>query len=554
MIIGNTLAGKHWQIQGELHHLIGTVQTSHIPFITMATGNNGIFSRITGDELGLIPGCRNALQEINLVLRKLREIIRIDGDTLDSCLVHDSRSHLENIGGITAMTTLVILGEILVHDGTTPIHRSHGVAAEWMHGQFESLLLGMIIREEYILRSQYSLARYIVRIHAFPTSWQGAAMEDNLNAIIVGIAEDVFILLHGMLLVATEEIYLDTLDADTLHPGHLLLAGHDVIHDATRSLRCIVGHTIGIIPEHQTHILALRILTQLCYLVSTNLGIPERINQHIFIPHGSSQVDELLLVVIVAGFILPDEPAPGILACSVFLGSLESWLYYIVWNGGLYQRLQIRTHGDGTPRSGTRKDEGARCRTDAICLLLHRKGDLITLSSIVIADVTTRIVAVSTGLADQYPAIATYLEEAREGIAMAITRLGCKRLIHLIIFFITWFGTGKTDERIRLWTEVSGGYLRQIEGSLLLVYDEMLSLQLIKSITECHIIVAYIEGNRHWLLLTVDVCHVELVGMIIYMRKLGGAEVIALLHLYLILALIGQVLTEIAYIGKESEL
>ena len=520
----------------------------------MATGNNGIFSRITGDELGLIPGCRNALQEINLVLRKLGEIVRIDGDTLDSCLVHDSRSHLENIGGITAMTTLVIFREILVHDGTTPIHRSHGVAAEWMHGQFESLLLGMIIREEYILRSQYCLARYIVRIHALPTSWQGAAMEDNLNAIIVGITQDVFILLHGMLLVATEEIYLDALDADALHPGHLLLAGHDVIHDATRALRCIVCHTIGIIPEHQTHILALRILAQLCYLVSTNLGIPERINQHIFISHGSSQVDELLLVVIVAGFILPDEPAPGILACSVFLGSLESWLYYIVWNGGLYQRLQIRTHGDGTPRSGTRKDEGARCRTNAICLLLHREGDLITLSSIVIADVTTRIVAVSTGLADQYPAIATYLEEAREGIAMAITRLGCKRLIHLIIFFITWFGTGKTDERIRLWTEVSGGYLRQIEGSLLLVYDEMLSLQLIKSITECHIIVAYIEGNRHWLLLTVDVCHVELVGMIIYMRKLGGAEVIALLHLYLILALIGQVLTEIAYIDKESEL
>ena len=167
---------------------------------------------------------------------------------------------------------------------------------------------------------------------------------------------------------------------------------------------------------------------------------------------------------------------------------------------------------------------------------------------------TTRIVAMSTRLADQNPAIAAYLEEARESIAMTITRLGCKRLIHLIIFFITWFGTGKTDERIRLWTEVGGGYLRQIEGSLLLVYDDMLSLQLIKSITESHIIVAYIESNRHWLLLTVDVCHVELVGMIIYMRNLGGAEVIALLHLYLILALIGQALTEIAYIGKESEL
>ena len=59
---------------------------------------------------------------------------------------------------------------------------------------------------------------------------------------------------------------------------------------------------------------------------------------------------------------------------------------------------------------------------------------------------TTRIVAVSTGFADQYPAIATYLEEAWESIAMTIARLGCKRLIYLIIFLITWFGTGKTDD------------------------------------------------------------------------------------------------------------
>ena len=26
--------------------------------------------------------------------------------------------------------------------------------------------------------------------------------------------------------------------------------------------------------------------------------------------------------------------------------------------------------------------------------------------------------------------------------------------VEQIIFFITWFGSGKTDERIRLWTEV----------------------------------------------------------------------------------------------------
>ena len=82
----------------------------------------------------------------------------------------------------------------------------------------------------------------------------------------------------------------------------------------------------------------------------------------------------------------------------------------------------------------------------------------------------------------------------------------------------------------------------------------MLNLQLIKSITECHIVIAHIEGNGHRLLRAVDVCYMELIGMIIYMRYLGGAEVIALLHLSFLLTLIGQALAEIAHIGKEAEL
>ena len=67
----------------------------------------------------------------------------------------------------------------------------------------------------------------------------------------------------------------------------------------------------------------------------------------------------------------------------------------------------------------------------------------------------------------------------------------------------------------------------------------MLRLQLVKSISESHIIVAHIEGNGHRLLLAVDVCYMELIGMIIYMRYLGGTEVIALLHLCFFLTLIG---------------
>ena len=82
----------------------------------------------------------------------------------------------------------------------------------------------------------------------------------------------------------------------------------------------------------------------------------------------------------------------------------------------------------------------------------------------------------------------------------------------------------------------------------------MLCLQAIKGIAESHVIVGHIEGNGHGFFPAIEISHVELVGMIIYMRNLGGAEVIALLHLSFLFTLIGQALTEIAYIGKESEL
>ena len=137
-------------------------------------------------------------------------------------------------------------------------------------------------------------------------------MEDNLYAIIVGIAEDVFIVLHGLLLVTTEEVHLDALHADALHPSHLLLASHDVVHTVAWSLWGIIGYAIGVVPKHQAYTLALGITAQFCYLVPTNLRIPKGIHQYILIAHGGSEVDELLLVIVVARGILPDEPAPGI--------------------------------------------------------------------------------------------------------------------------------------------------------------------------------------------------------------------------------------------------
>ena len=57
-------------------------------------------------------------------------------------------------------------------------------------------------------------------------------MEDTHDAEVVGIGEDVFIELHHRLLVATEEIDLDTKHTNLLHPLHLLTTLIGVVHNA----------------------------------------------------------------------------------------------------------------------------------------------------------------------------------------------------------------------------------------------------------------------------------------------------------------------------------
>ena len=46
IIIGNGLTSEHRQLQGELHQLVGAIQSSHIPFVAMATSHYGILARI----------------------------------------------------------------------------------------------------------------------------------------------------------------------------------------------------------------------------------------------------------------------------------------------------------------------------------------------------------------------------------------------------------------------------------------------------------------------------------------------------------------------------
>ena len=59
-------------------------------------------------------------------------------------------------------------------------------------------------------------------------------MENDHKAVVVGIGKNIFVQLHGLLLVAAEEIDFDTLDTIVFQPFHFFLASNGVRHDILR--------------------------------------------------------------------------------------------------------------------------------------------------------------------------------------------------------------------------------------------------------------------------------------------------------------------------------
>ena len=85
------------------------------------------------------------------MLGQFFEVIGIDGNAVYARLDDNRRCHLKHIAGITLMTALVVAAHVMVHHHTAPVGCCHRIAGEGVHGQFETFLFGMVLREEYIL-------------------------------------------------------------------------------------------------------------------------------------------------------------------------------------------------------------------------------------------------------------------------------------------------------------------------------------------------------------------------------------------------------------------
>ena len=208
-------------------------------------------------------------------------------------------------------------------------------------------------------------------------------MEDHLDAEVVGVCEDVLIELHHLLLVATEEVYLDAQDAVLLHPRHLLTTGTRLVHLPARTLRSVVPRTVGVIPQEQSHAFLLAIPCQFLHLLVADLRVPEGIHEHRAVAHGGREVYIALLLVEVTTGVHADDPRPRALAVGVVLRGLVLRLHQVGGNGGLHDGCQGGANGDRAPRRLGRQRHQRRSGTRAVHLLCQRETDTVVIVLII---------------------------------------------------------------------------------------------------------------------------------------------------------------------------
>ena len=227
---------------------------------------------------------------------------------LHTRLEEHSCGQCEDIAGAARCAALVVHTIVLVQRGTAEVHGTNGITDEGMDAGIEGLSIAGTLSEVQILGSENGLRGYVVRIHPLPTSRQCTAMENALDAIVVGIGEDIFVELHHLLLVATEEVDLDSQNAVLLHPSHLLAACTTLVHLVAWALRGIVPRTVGIVPEEQPYTLAAGITRQFLHLLITYLCVPKRIDQQGAVTHSCGKVHIAFLLIEVAAGIHADNP------------------------------------------------------------------------------------------------------------------------------------------------------------------------------------------------------------------------------------------------------
>ena len=363
-----------------------------------------------------------------------------------------------------------------------------------MQAGIESLGIATFLREVQVLTGQYRLAGHEIGIHPLPTTRKGATVVNHHQTVIVGISQDVFVKLHGLLLVAPDEVHLDTPDAGFLHPFHLPAADYHVVHAATRPLGRIVPITVGIVPQIQADPLACGVTGQFCRPFVSHARIPPGIHEHALVTHVCRKIHITLLFVIVHAVVACDNPTPRAATVDIPARRLIERLYHVVWYGGLHNRCQRLPHGNRAPRRFARQGDTGAGRPVTVIFPLLRKTDGVK-AAVLSHQAACAITAVHSCLGNQHPALIPRTEQAGKRVTVTPTVLS-----HLTVCgvrcLITRAGSRKSSHRPGLRTEECRGTLRKHEARRLLLDHTAQGIPLwIHLIFKGHIMVGHMEHD-----------------------------------------------------------
>ena len=324
---------------------------------------------------------------------------------LHAALEQHRRRHRKHIARPSHSAMLIICAITLIECRAAEIHRSHGIADKRMQTGIKRLRIAGTLSEVQVLRCQHRLGSHEVRIHPLPAPGQRTAVEDHLDAEVIGVGQDILIQLHHLLLVAAEEVHLDAQDAVLLHPCHLLPSRSRLIHLAARSLRGIVPRAVRVIPQEQAYALLPSIPCQLLHLLITDLRIPERIHEHAAETHRRREINIPLLLIEITTGIHADDPRPRAFAIRIVFRSLVLRLHQVVRNRRLHDGSQRLTDCDRPPRCLGRQRHQRRHGSRAVHLLRQREPYFIGIIFLV-HEPASYIASVCPRLRDQHPAAA----------------------------------------------------------------------------------------------------------------------------------------------------
>ena len=122
---------------------------------------------------------------------------------------------------------------IFIQCTAAKVHTTHRITDKRMQAGIECLSVTASLREMQVFTRQYCFTRRIVRIHTFPAARQSTSVENHQQPVFIGISKNIFIELHGNLLVTAKEVNLYATYSNTLHPFHFFTTGYRIVHNAT---------------------------------------------------------------------------------------------------------------------------------------------------------------------------------------------------------------------------------------------------------------------------------------------------------------------------------